>query len=189
MLSEGGIVECQREVGFPGTACYELTSCGRELFAVATVVETWLGGAPGEPVKLGTMEARAMVKALVEGWGSTMARALAARPLSLNELNSLITNLNYPSVERRLRAMRTAGLVQAVPGPSSGKPYAPTDWMRAAIAPLSASARWERRHTPEQTAPIGMLDVETAFLLVVPTLELSPAVSGDCRRKLERRDD
>ncbi len=42
-----------------------------------------------------------------------MLRALAAGSLSLTELDRLIGALSYPSLERRLVAMRLAGLVGA----------------------------------------------------------------------------
>ena len=42
-----------------------------------------------------------------------MMRALAARPMSLTELDSGITELSYPALERRLSSMRIAGLVEA----------------------------------------------------------------------------
>ena len=58
--------------------------------------------APEGPLALGSSTAKSAIKALVEGWGTNMIRALAARPLSLTELNGLISGLSYPSLERRL---------------------------------------------------------------------------------------
>jgi DNA-binding HxlR family transcriptional regulator len=180
-----GVVESHRQAGFPGAIDFRLTAAGRELLEVAELLRRWLLASPEGPVELGTSAAKGLVKALVDGWSSTMIRAIAARPLSLNELNSLITGLNYPSVERRLRAMRLAGLVEAIPGSPQGTPYGPSDWLRVSIAPLAAAARWERAHIPGEAAPIGVLDVEAAFLLVVPALEFPDDASGDCRLAVE----
>ena len=51
-----------------------------------------------------------------------MMRALAARPLSLTELDSLISDLSYPALERRLSSMRIAGLVEAQPSQRGRRP-------------------------------------------------------------------
>jgi DNA-binding HxlR family transcriptional regulator len=117
-----------------------------------------------------------------------MMRALAAKPLSLTELDSLITGLNYPSLERRLAAMRLAGQVEKMPGRDGGTPYAVTEWLRRAVAPLSAAARWERLHLGEEATPIAHRDVETAFLLAMPLLRLSPDTTGSCRMAVELRN-
>lgn len=184
-LADIGVVNPRRQSSFPGSTDYELTSTGKELLAVADILEMWLRAAPGGQVELGTPEAKNLVKALVDGWRSSMIRALAARSLSLNELNSLITSLNYPSVERRLRAMRLVGLVEADPNSSQNTLYRPTFWLRLAIAPLAAAARWERAQAARQFPLIAALDVEAAFLLVVPTLKLPEGIGGDCRLAVE----
>jgi DNA-binding HxlR family transcriptional regulator len=114
-----------------------------------------------------------------------MVRALAARPLSLTELNGLISGLSYPSLERRLGAMRLAGQIERMPGPGRGTPYAVTDWLRRAIAPLAAAARWERAHVATKSVPIRRLDAEAGFLLSIPLLELSSDLSGCCRLAVE----
>jgi DNA-binding HxlR family transcriptional regulator len=186
-LTEIGVLERQRQNNFPGNVDYELGGPGRELLVVARILDGWLDGAPEAPLQLGSPAAKSSIKALVDGWSSTIVRALAARPLSLTELNRLIAGINYPSLERRLGAMRLAGQIEATPGNRRGTPYVVTVWMRQAIAPLAAAARWERRHLTEATPPITPLDVEAAFLLTVPTLRLPPDQSGICRLAVEIR--
>jgi DNA-binding HxlR family transcriptional regulator len=184
-LTETGVLIRRRQNDFPGSLDFELTPVGQELWAVARILEAWLRASPQEPLSLGTSAAKSAVKALVEGWDTSIVRALAARPLSLTELNGLISGLSYPSLERRLVAMRLAGQIERTPGPGRGTPYGVTDWLRRAIAPLGAAARWERDHAPAVTPPVRRLDAEAAFLLAIPLLQLSEDVSGACRLAVE----
>jgi hypothetical protein len=62
-----------------------------------------------------------------------------------------------------------------------------TSWLREAVAPLSAGIAWERRCAPSQTPAISRIDVEAAFLLVVPLLDLPADLSGRCRLSVEMR--
>lgn len=185
VLTQLDVVARKRRDEFPGALDYELTNTGRELLAVAEVLQTWLAAAPDGPLSLGTLPAKSSVKALAEGWSTTLIRALVAKPLSLTELDALITGLSYPSLERRLLAMRLAGQVEASPGRSRGTPYIVTDWLRRAVGPLVAAARWERRHAPAEAAPISRLDIEASFLLVAPLLRLPADLSGLCRLAVE----
>jgi DNA-binding HxlR family transcriptional regulator len=187
-LAEVGAISKQRRNRFPGVLEYELTPAGRQLLFVATALETWLERAPDGPLTLGDNAAKAAIKALADGWSTRMVRAVAAAPLSLTELDRIIADLSYPSLERRLGAMRLAGQVEARPGNERGTPYAATDWLRQSVAPLIAAARWERRHQAPTTAPMGRHDVEAAFLLAVPLLELPPEVSGSCRMAADMPD-
>ena len=132
-------------------------------------------------MELGTVAAKSAIKALVEGWSTTVLRALSARPLTLTELDALIAGVSYPSLERRLVAMRMAGQVEPVPSPERGTPYAVTDWLRHAVGPLVSAAYWERRHVADRAPAIGRLDIESAFLLVLPLLRLPRELSGVCR--------
>jgi DNA-binding HxlR family transcriptional regulator len=184
-LAQTNVLVRRRRNDFPGSLDFELTPVGQELWGVAQVVNAWLRSGPEEPMRLGSGSARSAVKALVEGWGTSMVRALAARPLSLTELNGLISGLSYPSLERRLGAMRLAGLIERIPGQGRGTPYTVTGWMRHAIAPLSVAARWERLHVAAETVPIKRLDAEAAFLLAIPLLQLAPDLSGSCRLAVE----
>jgi DNA-binding HxlR family transcriptional regulator len=186
-LTEIGVLERRRQNDFPGNVDYELGRPGRALVEVAAVLRSWLAESPVEPLELGSTAAKSAIKALADGWSSTIVRALAARPFSLTELNRLIADINYPSLERRLGAMRLAGQVEPVPGNRRGTPYAVTKWMRRAMGPLAAAAFWELRYLPEVTTPATPLDAEAAFLLAVPTLRLDDEQSGVCRLAVEMR--
>lgn len=183
-MVEAGIVSRERG-GLPGGVVYELLKPGRDLAGVARVVETWLASSPKGPLELGTMAAKSATKALVEGWSATLLRALAARPLSLTQLDALISGISYPSLERRLVAMRMAGQVEATATSGRGTPYGVTQWLRRAVAPLVGAACWERRHLRDSTAPIGRIDIETAFLLAMPLLSLDPDLAGICQLGIE----
>ncbi len=187
-LGELGAIERQGRGEFPTSADYEITEAGRALLGVGDVVQAWLEAAPGGPKQLGTTGAKSTIKAFVEGWSSHIIRILAARPLSLTELNSLIPRISYPSLERRLTAMRECDLVEAHSGPGRLRPYTVTDWLRQAVTPLVAAIAWERVYAAEKTAKIGRLDVEAGFLLAIPLLELSKEVDGKARLAVEVHD-
>lgn len=55
------------------------------------------------------------------------------------------------------------------------------EWLRRAIAPLAAAARLEFQLPQGETEPIAPLDVEAAFLLTLPLIELPEEVEGTCR--------
>jgi DNA-binding HxlR family transcriptional regulator len=184
-LEQIGAIGKHRRNAFPGTLEYGLEKPGEELLFVVVALERWLAQAPGTPIELGSDTAKAAIKALVEAWSASMLRALAAKPLSLTELDRLIAELNYPSLERRLGGMRIAGLVEALPGNGRGTPYAVTEWLRRGMAPLTAAIRWERHHIRDRTAPLGQLDVEAGFLLMLPLLRLPSDVDGQCRMAVE----
>lgn len=180
-LGEAGLIEKRRRNHFPGVLEYELSEAGRGLLPVIGGLERWLAAAPGGELELGAPAARAAVKALTDGWSTTMLRALAARPLTLTELDGVISSLNYPSLERRLSAMRLAGLIEVRRGEGRGTPYEIAPWCRAGIAPLVLATRWERRHGPAGSPPVAKLDVETAFLLATQLLAPPAELSGSCR--------
>lgn len=184
-LAEVGIVARERDTHFGASVTYTLQKPGTDLLGLARVLEAWLAMASPAPVELGTVAARSAIKALAEGWSTTLLRALAARPLTLTELDALISDVSYPSLERRLAAMRLAGQVDPIAATGRGTPYAVTTWLRRAVVPLVSAVCWERRHLAEGTAPIGRLDIETAFLLAVPLLKLDEEHSGSCRLAVE----
>jgi DNA-binding HxlR family transcriptional regulator len=184
-LTELGIVTKQRQNEFPGTLAYELAPPGRELRSVAAVVRSWLGARPEGPIELGTVAAKSAIKSLVEAWSTSMVRALAARPLSLTELDRIIGAVSYPSLERRLAAMRLTGQIERLSGRGRGTPYAVTDWLRQAIAPLAAAAHWERLRLSAAATPITNRDAEAAFLLALPLLRLPADLAGLCRLTVE----
>jgi DNA-binding HxlR family transcriptional regulator len=177
-----GIRALERHVrgGMPYTVENELTDVGRGVLLVAEVVEAWLARAPQGAIALGSEPAKGAIRALIGGWGSTMLRALAARPLSLTELDSVISDLSYPSLERRLSAMRAARQVEVLPNGERAKPYAVTEWTRQAVAPLVAAGRCECLHLPEETEPLTRIDIEATFLLAVPLIDLEITRSGTC---------
>lgn len=183
-LVEIGTLERQRQASFPGTVEYASTEAGRSLLAIGQVLERWLQEAPAGSITLGTTASKSATKALVEGWSTNIIRALAAKPLSLTDLNRLIPRISYPSLERRLGALRLADLVEPYPGEGRGTPYRATPWLRRAIVPLAAGAWWERRYLGDPPQ-IGRLDVEAAFLLAIPLIELPADLSGKCRLAVE----
>jgi DNA-binding HxlR family transcriptional regulator len=170
----------------PSVLEYELMPFGRELLLAIDALEAWLGLAPEEPLVLDSPGAKAAIKALVGGWTSAIVRALAARPLTLTELDKLIDGCTYPALERRLSAMRLAGQL-GLSGNEDGKGrrYTVGPWLRQAIGPLTVAARCERRHLPAATAPIARIDVESAFLLVAPLIDLCESTSGFCQLTVE----
>lgn len=180
----GTVLKGQRD-RFPGRYAYELTEAGEELLFVAAVLDEWLAKAPAGPLHLGDDESKAAVGALAEAWSTTLLRALAARPLTLTELNNIIGSLNYPALQRRLGSMRLAGQLETQRGNGRGSLNRVTDWLREGVAPIAAAARWERRHLPDDTAALAALDTEATFLLAIPLLQLPADLSGSCRLAAE----
>jgi DNA-binding HxlR family transcriptional regulator len=184
-LQASGAIVKHRHHDFPGALDFELAEPGRELLTVLSVLRRWLSAAPDGPLELGTDPARAAIKALAEGWSSAMLRALAAGPLTLTDLDSLISAFNYPSLERRLGAMRLARLVEPVPANGRGTPYRVTNWLRHGIGPLAAASRWERRYLPDKSPHIGRTEAEAMLMLAVPASRLPSDLSGACRPVVE----
>jgi DNA-binding HxlR family transcriptional regulator len=176
-----GALERHVRSGMPYTVENELTDAGRGVLEVAEAVEAWLSLAPQGPIALGSESSKGAIRALVGGWDSTVLRVLSARPLSLTELDGVIPELSYPSLERRLSAMRAARQIE-VQADTAGKakPYAVTEWTRRAVAPLVAAGRCECRHLSEIADPLDRIDIEAAFLLAVPLVTLDPRNSGAC---------
>lgn len=184
-LTRTGVVVRGRRNEFPRTVDYELAAPGWDLLTVAEVLEDWLALAPDGALEPGSRPAKSAIKALVDGWAANMMRALAARQLSLTELSGLIAKISYPALERRVTAMRLAGLIEACPGGGRSTPYLVTEWLRRSIAPLAAAMRWERRHVPEASTPMGRRDAEALFLLATPLLQLDADTDGACRLAVE----
>jgi DNA-binding HxlR family transcriptional regulator len=184
-LAEIGVLTKRPTQQMPYAVENTLTPMGRELLEVADLLAAWLGHAPEGSISLESPAAKGAVKALVDGWGSKMMRALAARPLSLTELDSLISDLSYPALERRLSSMRIAGLVEAHRSDRAGTPYGVTDWARHGVAPLAAASHCERVHMRHDSAPVTQIDIEAAFLLATPLVRLPAEASGSCRLEVE----
>jgi DNA-binding HxlR family transcriptional regulator len=183
-LSSAGVVVARHANSFPRGAEYELTESGKELLIVARSVERWLAAAPGGGRPIGGNAAKAALGALVEAWTAALVRGLAAKPLSVADLDNLIGGLNYPSLERRVAAMRHAGLVEARPATGRETPYAATIWLRRAVAPLLTSIRWERAHLT-RCSSVAPIDIEALFLLAMPLLRLDESTTGSCRLAVE----
>ena len=186
-LAEIGVLERRRRNEFPATAEYRSTPSGQALLAVADVLDGWLQTGPDGPLTIGSVAAKSATKALVGGWSANIVRAVAARPLTLTELNFLIPKISYPSLERRLGAMRLVNLIEAQPSDGRGVPYKATEWLCRAVLPITAAIAWEQRFLREPGAKIGTIDAEAAFLLAVPLISLEPGVSGRCRLSVEIR--
>jgi len=187
-LGEWGLVDRRQETTFPGSVGYALTESGEKLVQVGQVLQDWLKDAPNGGMALGSPGAKSAVKALVDGWDAAIVRALAARPCTLTELGRLIPRISYPTLERRVTAMRKVGQIEGRrDGNGRGTPYRATGWLRRAVTPVIASAAWERRHSPSRTAPLGRLEIESALLLALPLLRLPTDLSGSCRIAVELR--
>jgi DNA-binding HxlR family transcriptional regulator len=186
-LGEMGVLSRRPTEQVPYAAENQLTAMGRDLLDVADRLEVWLQGAPDGPIPLESAAAKGAVKALIDGWGSTIMRSLAASPQSLTELDSLIAGLSYPALERRLSSMRIAGLVEAQPSRGVGTPYAVTPWARRGIVPLGAASRCESLHMRDRTSPLAQSDIEAAFLLATPLVGLPTSASGFCQLVVEQR--
>lgn len=180
-LRDLGALERHVRSGMPYTVENELTDTGHGILVVADAVEAWLARAPQGPLAFGSEPAKGAIRSLVAGWGSTILRALAARPLSLTELDGVVPDVSYPALERRLSAMRAARQVEAVSiSESQAKPYTVTDWTRRAVGPLVAAGRCECEHLTNGSDPLTRIDVEAAFLLAVPLVELPAGIGGSC---------
>jgi DNA-binding HxlR family transcriptional regulator len=161
------------------TVLTELTDAGRELLPVASALERWLRQAPDGPVELDDPAAHGVVKVLTAGWDSAMLRALAERPVTLTELNDEIAHLAYPALKRRLAKLRSTRLVSSTENGMTITHEA-TAWLRHAVVPLTVAGRWELLHDPE-AKPISRVEVEAAFLLTLPLVEVSSKrLSGTC---------
>lgn len=180
-LRDVGALERHVRSGMPYTVENELADTGLAILAVAEIVDTWLTRAPQGAIALGSEPAKWAIRALIGGWDSAMLHALATQPLSLTELSSMISELSYPALERRLSAMRATHQVEpSSSGEGRAKPYAVTEWARQAVGPLIAACRCECLHLPGQAAPLTRIDIEAAFLLAVPLVDLEVTRRGSC---------
>jgi DNA-binding HxlR family transcriptional regulator len=170
----------KRSVGASSHTATALTDAGEEMLCVAAEVETWLKRCPDGSIAPAGEGAKGAVKALGGGWSSALVRVLANRPFTLTELDGLIPGVSYSSLERRISWMRRSGQIEPAEKAGRGTPYVVTDWLRYAIAPLSAAGRCERRHLGEGAGPITAIEVEASFLLAVPLAPLPKSAGGSC---------
>lgn len=163
-----------------------ITDTGREILFVSFVGEVWLRSGPNPMIDPDGDEAEAAMQALNEGWSATLVHALSHEPMSVRELDLAIEGIGRAELRRRVHDMHRVGLLEAQSGDGGDDTiYAVTDWLRTGIAPLSVAARIERREPQEEMTPIDGFDVETAFLLTLPLLELPADVAGTCRLGVE----
>jgi predicted transcriptional regulator len=181
-LAELGLLE--RRLQSSGSTDLELTTVGFEFLEDAQVVAAWLAEGSDRPIDLGTPVAKNSLKILVEGWSATLVHAFAAKPLSMIELAEVI-DLNYPAIERRMRGMRSIGLLEAAPSDGRVRPYEPSEWLRRAVGPLAVAARWEQVNSIPNTEPFSQLDMEAALSLAAPLMRLPRAMTGSCRLEVE----
>jgi DNA-binding HxlR family transcriptional regulator len=180
-LTQLGLLIRTQSREFPAPVSYELSASGSDLRLISSSVEFWLTASPAGPLALGLPVTKTAIKSLVDAWSTKMVRALAAKPLSLTDLDRVLAGINYPALERRLSAMRLAGQVEAAPGQAGSTPYRITRWLREAVGPLVAAADWEARHYPDVREPLERADVEAIFLLALPLMRLPKGCTGSCR--------
>jgi DNA-binding HxlR family transcriptional regulator len=159
----------------------QILPSGEEVLFISFTIEQWLQKAPGGAMAIDSAEGKRAVPALATGWSAAIVHALAAQPRTLPELERRIEGFGASALRRRLETMVELGLVETSAGDGEGALYRITDWLRAAIAPLIAAARFERRYAPAQTPAIEPLDVEAGFLMALPLLRLPIGTSGTCR--------
>jgi DNA-binding HxlR family transcriptional regulator len=179
-LSDLGVVTRREHSGFPGTVDYGMGPAGNDLLRTAEVLSAWLATSPDGPLMIADPAAGDAVKALVGGWTSNILRVLAARPLTLTQLDRLIPAINYPALERRIAAMRRVGQLAPAQVGANGKPYKVTRWLRQAVSPLAVAAAWEIEWAHGQAGRLHRNDVVATLLLVLPLLELHTDTSGTC---------
>ncbi len=166
------------------TTTFGLTPAGHGLVGVASVLRAWLTAAPDREEELGTADAAKAIMPLVSGWSIGTVRVLAAGPHSAEELGRIIPGAKLSALESQLAAMHQAGLIEPAPGADTAR-FQPTPRLRHAIAPLAAAASWEQQNGLEGANPISRLEVESAFLLAIPLVELPRQVNGTCRLVVE----
>lgn len=187
-MSRLGLLVRTQPREFPAAVTYELSGAGLELCAAARSAEAWLATSPSGALPLGRPATKRAIKSLVDAWTTKMLRALVTKPLSLTELDRLLSGVDYPALERRLTAMRLAGLVEAVRVGGGHTPYRVTRWLREAVGPLIVTADWESRHDMDGE-PLDRLDIETIFLLAIPLVRLPFTFRGTCQLTVDFSDE
>lgn len=169
---------------------FRVTSGGREVLFVGFIAERWLQAAPHGPLDFDDPEAGQAVLALAEGWTATVVHVLARGPHTFDELlEATEDDLDRVELKEQLDQMQRAHQVEVLIGEGGVAIYAANEWLRAGIAALIASARFELREPPEDAAPIDTLDVEAGFLSSLSLVELRPELTGVCSLGLRLDDD
>lgn len=179
-LEELSLVSRTRRGEVPPVAECRLETSGERLLPVAGRLETWLADAPQGPLKLGEAYAAATVKALAVAWGSTLLRWLAERPHTLTELDRLVQSFGYRKLERIVRDLVKAGLIERTAIKGRLSPYGVTEWVRRAVGLLTAAMRWERHEIAKRSASVGPVEAEGVLLLGSALVELPEDASGTC---------
>lgn len=165
----------------PRSVATELTAIGESVLGTTEALERWLARAPHGPIPFDSTAAEGVMQALTAGWSSPLIKELATQPVTLAELDRRIPELSYPALERRLTRLRITRQVEPLPkAPDSdrGTPYAVTEWLRYATAPISLASRCEYRDFGERLALPSAVEVETLLLLALPLLELPRELNG-----------
>ncbi|HYH54515.1 MAG TPA: hypothetical protein VD761_10330 [Solirubrobacterales bacterium] len=178
-LRDAGALEKRSTDHASNSVATVLTPAGEEIQTVPEALEVWLAQCPEGPIQIDNPHVKVAVKALAEGWSSTLMRLLATSPLTLTELSDLIHDVSYPALERRINWMRATGQISPLPKEGRGTRYAPTSWLGRAIAPLAVAGRCERRHI-DDAPPITDVEIETSFLLALPLVDLPRRARGSC---------
>ncbi len=158
---------------------YTASPKGVQSLYVASLLQRWLRNCPEGPLEIGPEGGEAMAS-LICCWSATVIHALAREPLTLTELDRAVAPIeDRDVVEEHVEAMARVGHVEILTGGGDTR-YALTDWLREGIAPLAAAARMEVHYPEDGIAPPDILDVESAFQLVLPLLRLPPDLRGSC---------
>jgi len=143
-LEELSLVSRARRGSVPPVAECRLETAGAGLLSVACRLDAWLADAPRGALRLGEAYASATVKALAVAWGLTLLRRLAEGPRTLAQLEHLVEGVGYRKLERIVRDLVEAGLLERLETKSRPPTYGLTDWARRAAGTLAAAMRWER---------------------------------------------
>jgi DNA-binding HxlR family transcriptional regulator len=179
-LEELSLVKRTRRGDVPPVAECRLATAGERLLPVADHLDAWLARNPRGPLELGEVYATAAVKALAVAWGSTLLRWLAEKPRSLTELEQLINVFGYRKLERIVRDLVAAGLLERTVTTARPSLYGVTEWTRWAAGLLTAAMRWERDEVPKRSASVTTTEAEGVMLLGLPLIELPSPESGTC---------
>jgi DNA-binding HxlR family transcriptional regulator len=179
-LEDLSLIGRTRRGEVPPVAECRLETSGERLLPVARRLDAWLADAPHGPLRLGEAYATTTVKALAVAWGSTLLRWLAERPRTLNELEQLIHVFGYRKLERILRDLVKAGLLERVAIKGRLTPYGVTGWARWAAGLLTAAMRWERDEIARRSASVSSIEAEGVMLLGLPLIELPAGINGTC---------
>jgi DNA-binding HxlR family transcriptional regulator len=179
-LEELGLVSRTRCGDVPPIVECRLAAHGEKLLPVAARLDAWLADAPGGPLRLGEAYATATVKALAVAWGSTLLRWLAEQPRTLTELVRLIHLFGHRKLERIVRDLVKAGLLERVEVGGRLGLYGVTGWARGTASLLVATMRWERHELAKRAAPVSSVEAEGVLLLGLPLIEVPLEIVGTC---------